>query len=113
VTSGSLTRGHRVAIGIWVTLPLIWPLAGCASGGTSPFDKTYGAVVYGRVTRGGSGPDGLNRILLTGTNSHARQCLVLAAQEAPPPLHTLDQTPFTAEFPGPPTDSVQIDAGVP
>lgn len=57
--------------------------------------------------------DGNFRILLTSTNQNAGQCLVLTAQGAPPVLHTLDQTPFTVEFPGPPTDSVQVDASVP
>jgi hypothetical protein len=32
----------------------------CASGQTSPFDKSYIAVVYGRVTRAGSPVAGLN-----------------------------------------------------
>lgn len=134
----------RQAAGVLSALALVCFPAGCASGGTSPFDKTYVAVVYGRVTRSGSPVAGLNvradvytttcpssalqqtstqstqtdadghfRMLLTSTIQDAGQCLVLTAAGAPPLLRTLDQMPFSAVAPGPPTDSVQVNASVP
>jgi hypothetical protein len=128
----------------WLIVSVLSLVTGCAAGGTSPFDKTYVAVVYGRVTRAGSPVAGLSvkgdvytttcpssalqqtstqtaqteadgryRLLLTSTNQDAGQCLVLTATGGPPVLHTLDETPFTAEAPGPPTDSLQLDVSVP
>jgi hypothetical protein len=124
-------------------IPSVGLIAGCASGGTSPFDKTFVAVVYGEVTRNGSpvpslnvkgdvfvttcpssplqqtstqstqtGADGPYRLLLTSSDQDAGQCLVLTAEGAQPVLQTLE-VPFTQEFPGPPTDSVQINLTVP
>jgi hypothetical protein len=133
----------RAAGLLTITLALVCLAISCASG-TSPFDKSYVAVVYGRVTRTGSpvaglnvrgdvytttcpssalqqtssqsaqtDPDGHYRLLLTSTIQDAGQCLVLTVAGAPPVLHTLDNTPFSAEAPGPPADSVQLDASVP
>jgi hypothetical protein len=137
-------RPSRSGAGIWVTVSVLSLLSGCGAGGTSPFDKTYVAVAYGRVTRAGSPVGGVNvkgdvytttcpssalqqtssqttqteadgryRLRLTSTNQDAGQCLVLTAAGGPPVLHTMDQTPFTAEAPGPPTDSLQLDVSVP
>jgi hypothetical protein len=57
--------------------------------------------------------EGRYRILLTSSSSEAGQCLTLTPAGAPPVLRTLNETPFTAEYPGPATDSVEIDIPIP
>lgn len=116
----------------------------CAGGGTSEFDNTFVAVVYGRVTHSGNPAAGLSvrgdvyttscpssqlqqtstqtaqtdadggyRLQLTSVSQDSGQCLVLTVAGSQPELHTLDQTSFTAGFPGPATDSVRIDVSIP
>jgi hypothetical protein len=57
--------------------------------------------------------DGSYRIVLNSSSSEAGQCLVLSPAGAPPVLHTLNDTPFSANYPGPATDSVEIDLSLP
>jgi hypothetical protein len=57
--------------------------------------------------------DGHFRLLLTSNDPDAGQCLALTVAGAAPLLHTMDDTPFSAESPGPPADSLRIDASVP
>jgi hypothetical protein len=114
----------------------------CASGGTSPSTfvaLVYGRVVKtGNPAPGLSvkadvftttcpasaldqtstqsaqtGSDGRYRILLTSSIPDKGQCLVLTVTGAQPELHTLDQTAFSANFPGPATDSVEVNVSLP
>jgi hypothetical protein len=57
--------------------------------------------------------DGSYRLVLNSSSSEAGQCLVLNPAGAPPVLHTLNETPFSVKYPGPATDSVEIDLTLP
>jgi hypothetical protein len=60
-----------------------------------------------------TGSDGRYRILLTSTIPDKGQCLTLTVPGIQPQLHTLDETEFGANFPGPAQDSVQVDVSIP
>jgi hypothetical protein len=60
-----------------------------------------------------TGPDGRYRILLTSSIPDKGQCLILTVSGAQPELHTLDTTAFAANFPGPATDSVEVNVSLP
>jgi hypothetical protein len=60
-----------------------------------------------------TGPDGRYRILLTSSIPDTGQCLILTVSGTQPELHTLDETAFGATFPGPATDSLEVNVSLP
>jgi hypothetical protein len=60
-----------------------------------------------------TGSDGRYRILLSSSIPDKGQCLTLTVPGVQPQLFTLDETEFSANFPGPAQDSVQVDVSIP